>query len=325
MSDTRQLLLHAIWRPSLAFYTWAALNTFDICNDAAGPADWAKHAQLLCLQDERFTTLFADKQMLSECLDASPVESLQLSVSIHPCKLLPVSITNVKQPVQPLLLLLQELTGIKASESAIASGDSTKSSTFQRRRRQTTPVPPASSRASVVHARQQSQPASCQAQCGPLVVLLRSMLLLLKLLDLLQQVTAITDSSRSVTKLLWQTVVTVVKPSRQQMGQAGPSRSNQALCSQSQCDLRTEAEEQQRLSVMLVLKVLPMMQHGLHDEAGIYPAVYLTILSFLLQTGLDPVVQAVAAELIRPGKCSYPIHRHHLTLCIWSNVSHPMR
>lgn len=272
--------------------------------------DWVTHLEGLCAKDQRFISLFASKQAISSCLDARPTDTLDLDVSTPPHNLLPSALESIEPPVQPLIYLLQEITSGRVINSDLGMPDSKKEvawQTEQRHRNAAFRASPANVSAETSAGDMSTQTAESPGkQRGHFVAILQSMTLLFKLASLLNEVTAnSTDHIQWVKDSIAQAVnLTTVCL----MKHMGGSCAGRAVCPVSERDPYTESEEEQRLSVALVHLVLPVMRQAvlsrevsLH-ETKLYQNTCPRLLKHLLPQGLPHVFQAVASELIKPGK-----------------------
>lgn len=293
-----QRVFRAIFQTTLASYAWSTLNTFYVFDGTAVYADWAVHLGVICLEDERFTNLFTDEHMLSGFLDASPQETLPLDVAVNPCKL--SSVQNVRQAVQPLILLLQELISNRSKDSLedeISKSEGGK----QRKRGKAAPQPSTDPTVPLTqHGRRHpQQAASAKAQCGHVVMLLRSMILPFKLLKMLQHITASNTSNISTIKeALIRTLVTLAQFLKQHVG---TGCYNKAVCPQSQREASIESEEAERLSATVVRLMLPHMKQAITGRVSARCEWYPDLLLAILQTPSPLVFKAAAADLIKPG------------------------
>ena len=156
-------------QPSLSSCLWEVLNTWFVDNDTAVYKDWAVHLGVVCWKDERFTNVFANEQMLSECLNVSPNERLPLDAALDPCKLSPSSMHTISPTVQPIILLLQELLSGRAADSAVDADSWRHSLPPSRRHRKSVPLQTSDPDSHVSQQPQPQRTALSNEQCGHLL------------------------------------------------------------------------------------------------------------------------------------------------------------
>lgn len=294
--EGKPVVMAAVICPTIAYLVW---HTFSYANIMAeGPiyVDWVAHLDALSAKDQRFTSLFADKQLLSSFLELSSTATI-----CHDFKPLPKDVSSlqsltVEVAAQPVVCLLHELVSGRAKESTDALNKAVSSAPAS-----DAPGASATGRNSTPPESSLAEAASGSTSPGHLVVILRSLILLVKLISLLEQSTV--KDSREVRYAKGALHLALKLCNHDLRKHHAGHCASHAVCYQSQRSASVESEEEQCLAASVVQLVLPFMQEAMALKKA-YLAECCCMLFGLLSEGNAPVYKAVAAELLKPGKSS---------------------
>ena len=191
------LQLHAITLPpSLDSFIWHTLIHSKVFDGTGVYVDWKCHVEGLVSHGGLLAGLFDDKPLLRSFLAISPTKQLPASSLSQPLdQAVSSGLLQVPDAMQPVITLLQELTSdrIKASTDAFLKQQETRIAQARRGACQATQL---SSAASVAASSSSSSSSSTTAsavqqqptETAPSVVFLRSAVLLLKLVSLVDPI-----------------------------------------------------------------------------------------------------------------------------------------
>ena len=182
--EGKPVVMAAVICPTIAYLVWHTFNYANIMAEGAIYVDWVTHLDMLTAKDQRFTSLFADKQLLSSFLELSSTATICREIKPLPKDVSSLQSLTVEAAAQPIVHLLHELVSGRAKESTDAFNEAASSAPASHAAGASATgsntTPPESSLA---------EAASDSASPGHLVVILRSLILLVKLISLLEQST----------------------------------------------------------------------------------------------------------------------------------------
>ena len=285
----------AVICPTIAYLVWHTFNYANVMAEGAIYVDWVTHLDMLTAKDQRFTRLFADKQLLSSFLELSPTATICREFKPLPKDVSSLQSLTVEVAAQPIVHLLHELVSGRAKESTDAFNEAASS----------TPASHAAGASAPGHNTTPAESSLAEAASdstspGHLVVILRSLILLVKLISLLEQSTV--KDSREV-RYAKGALHLSLKLCHHDLRKHHAGHCASAVCYQSQRSALVDSEEEQCLAASVVQLVLPLMQQAMTLKKT-YLAECCCMLFGLLPEGNAPVYKAVAAELLKPGKSS---------------------
>ena len=280
----KPVLLDVVICPSVAHLVWLTFNHANLKAEAAACIDWVAHVDVLVVHDECFTNLFSNKQLLSKLLDLAPTETVLSDGKPLEKDLLSPNILSVSDAVQPIIHLLQELVSSRAKESPELYN--------------------ARCNSCETHA-----DVSITSPCGHLVAVLRNAILMLKLATLLEQSRVKCSKEVRYAKLQIRLALRMCTDDLRHHP-TGNCTSPVVRCRKSERSASAESEEEQHLATKLAQCLLKTLHQALTLKSA-YLEESCILLSSLLPESNAPVVKAVAAELLRPGKL-FTAHRIHL-------------
>ncbi len=293
--EGKPVVMAAVICPTIAYLVWHIFSQANIMAEGAIYVDWVTHLNMLTAKDQRFTSLFADKQLLSSFLGLSSTATICREFKPLPRDVSSLQSLTVGDAAQPVVHLLHELVSGRAKESTDAFNEAASSAPASHAAGASATghntTPPESSLA---------EAASDSTSPGHLVVILRSLILLVKLISLLEQST-VKDSrevhyAKGALYCSW-------KLCNHELRKHHAGHCVSAVCYQSQRSALVDSEEEQCLAASVVRLVLPLMQQALTLKKT-YLAECCSILFGLLPEGNAPFYKAAAAELLKPGKSS---------------------
>ena len=290
--EGKPVVMAAVICPTIAYLVWHTFNYANIMAEGAIYVDWVTHLDMLTAKDQRFTSLFADKQLLSSFLELSSTATICREFKPLPKDVSSLQSLTVEAAAQPVVHLLHELVSGRAKESTDAFNTAASSA----------PASGAPGASSTGHntTPPEAEAASDSTSPGHLVVILRSLILLVKLISLLEQSTV--KDSREV-RYAKGALHLSLKLCNHDLRKHHAGHCVSAVCYQSQHSALVESEEEQCLAASVVQLVLPLMQQAITLKKT-YLAECCCMLFGLLPEGNAPVYKAVAAELLKPGKSS---------------------
>ncbi|DBA90505.1 TPA: hypothetical protein ACH3X1_003767 [Trebouxia sp. C0004] len=276
--------------PTIAYLVWHTFSYANIMAEGAIYIDWVAHLDVLSAKDQRFTSLFADKQLLSSFLELPSTATICRSFKPLPKDVSSLQSLTVEAAAQPVVHILHELVSGRAKEStdainkAVCASDAPGASSTGH-----DSAPPESSLA---------EAASGSTSPGHLVVILRSLILLVKLISLLEESTV--KDSREVRYAKGALHLALKLCNHDLRKHHAGHCASHAVCYQSQRSASVESEEEQCLAASVVQLVLPFMQQAMTLKKTCLVECCCMLFG-LLSKGNAPVYKAVAAELLKPG------------------------